>query len=590
MHDECIQHACKLVLSRSNSSCSNPESNLLNFFALENHDRKATPKPVIRVGLLMNNFTVNFPYYHIIETLKNSGYATISLVVLNKQKKKITAGKIFKNLNSAFFHIYQRADKKLFRNRHNVLYSKDTKSILADVPVLEVDPLTKNYLQWIPEKDIEAIKTYNIDVFIRMGFRILKEDILNSSRYGIWSYHHADNKINRGGPPGFWEMFYTIPVTGTVVQQLSNDLDNGLLLAKTYGATHKFSLNRGRNSVYAKGMFLLPRLVERLYEEGDAFIKTETGFPPVYSHKLFTGPTNLQVVSFLLKMVPYSFLKYIKQLLYRNQWFLLFGLTKNNSPQTSMRKLKKINPPQGTFWADPHVIFRDNRYYVFLEEKFFNRKNAHISFITLDEKGNCSPATKVLERPYHLSYPFVFSWQGNDYMIPETSSNKTIELYKCDEFPSVWTLQKTIMDNVIAVDCTLHEHNGTWYMFVNISQHAAMSKNDELHIYCSDSPVGNWQSHPQNPVVSDVRRARPAGKIFSFNNKLYRPSQDCSVTYGYGIRINEILELSKHTYSEKEIDFIEPLWDDSIYGVHSFAFENNLTLIDGFRKVPRWKI
>ncbi len=553
---------------------------------MENHDRNAS---AIRVGLLMNSFEVNFPYYHIIETLKNSGYATISLVVLNKKQKKITAGKIIGNLNSAFFHIYQRADKKLFPNKNNVLYSINSKTLINDVPVLEVDPLTKNYLQWIPEKDIEVINSYNIDVFIRMGFRILKGDILNSSRYGIWSYHHADNKVNRGGPPGFWEMFYNSPVTGTVVQQLSNDLDNGLVLGKTYGATHKFSLNRSRNSVYAKGMYLLPRLIEKLYYQRDAFLKADTGFPAVYNHQLYFGPTNLQVAHFLLKMVPQSFFKYLKQLLYRNQWFLLYSLSKNNTPQTSMRKLKKIIPPAGIFWADPHVIFRDHCYYIFLEEKLFSKKNAHISVVTLDEKGNYSTATKVLERPYHLSYPFVFSWQGNDYMIPETSSNKTIELYKCEAFPSEWTLQKVLMQDVIAVDCTLHEHNGKWFMFVNISQHAAMSKNDELHIYFSDTPTGTWQPHPQNPVVSDVRRARPAGKIFSFNNKLYRPSQDCSVTYGYGIRINEILELTMQNYSEKEIDFIEPLWDKSIYGVHSFSFENNLTLIDGFRKVSRWK-
>ncbi|HMT30408.1 MAG TPA: hypothetical protein PKD91_14130, partial [Bacteroidia bacterium] len=114
------------------------------------------------------------------------------------------------------------------------------------------------------------------------------------------------------------------------------------------------------------------------------------------------------------------------------------------------------------------------------------------------------------------------------------------------------------------------------------------SSNDELYIYHASSPFGPWLPHKQNPVISDVRRARPAGKIFQYQGKTYRPSQDCSKTYGYGIRINEILRLDENHYEEKEIDFIEPLWDKSIKGTHSFVFENKLTMIDCFRKVSKW--
>ncbi len=36
----------------------------------------------------------------------------------------------------------------------------------------------------------------------------------------------------------------------------------------------------------------------------------------------------------------------------------------------------------------------------------------HISVIRMDEQGVYSEPVKVLERPYHLSYPFVFEWEG----------------------------------------------------------------------------------------------------------------------------------------------------------------------------------
>lgn len=553
----------------------------------QSENQPGNKKPV-RIGILLNSYNLNYPYYHIIETLKQSGYAEVVLVVLNKTKKNVTAGKIFKNLNYTFFHVYQKFDSKIFKPKHSVLKSKNCKSLIEDVPLIEVEPETKNYFQWISESDLEKIKSHRVDVFIRMGFKILKGGILHASKYGIWSYHHADNKVNRGGPPAFWEMYENNPVTGTIVQILSEDLDNGLVLSKTLGATHKFSMNVGRNSIYAKGMFLMPRLIKKLYEEGDGFVKHSPAFPEFYSHKLFTTPTNLQVAAFIVRMGSSSFLKFIRQLFFRNQWFLLYHISKKGAIQPSMRKMKKLQPPKGTFWADPHVVFRDGKYHIFIEEKFSGTKNAHISVITMDEKGKCSEAKKIIERPYHLSYPFVFYYNGTDYMIPESKANNTIELYRCESFPDKWTFHSVIMENVMALDTTLHFHDNKWWMFMNRVDHPAVSSNDELFIYHASTPFGPWTPHRQNPVVSDVRRARPAGKIFSHLGKTYRPSQDCSVTYGYGIRINEIIVLNEEEYVEKEIDFIEPLWDDAIQGVHSFVFENQLTLIDAVRKVSKW--
>jgi hypothetical protein len=105
---------------------------------------------------------------------------------------------------------------------------------------------------------------------------------------------------------------------------------------------------------------------------------------------------------------------------------------------------------------------------------------------------------------------------------------------------------------------------------------------DELFLFYADSLFsGRWCAHPQNPIVSDVRKARPAGKIFQQNGKIYRPSQDCTNRYGYGLTINRILKLSKTEYEEVEVSSIEPKWDNNILGVHSINREKNLTVIDG---------
>ena len=105
---------------------------------------------------------------------------------------------------------------------------------------------------------------------------------------------------------------------------------------------------------------------------------------------------------------------------------------------------------------------------------------------------------------------------------------------------------------------------------------------DELYIFSSKNlNSGKWTHHPNNPVISDVRYARPAGKFFTYNNNLYRPTQNNSKTYGYGMNINKVLELNELNYSEETISKIFPNWDTHISGTHTINSDGKLTVIDG---------
>ena len=110
--------------------------------------------------------------------------------------------------------------------------------------------------------------------------------------------------------------------------------------------------------------------------------------------------------------------------------------------------------------------------------------------------------------------------------------------------------------------------------------------------YCVVEPDNifkpDWISHPMNPVVSDVTRARPAGKIFISNHKIYRPSQDCSENYGNALNISEITKLSESEYSEKLISKVRANWNKNMQRIHTYNFDDNISVIDGFTKI--WKI
>jgi hypothetical protein len=201
-----------------------------------------------------------------------------------------------------------------------------------------------------------------------------------------------------------------------------------------------------------------------------------------------------------------------------------------------------------------------------------------------------SPAA-IVRKPYHLSYPFVFQWRGEWYLVPESAAKRTVELYRCARFPDLWEFQHNLLDDVEAYDSTLVEHRGRWWLFANIRAHPAASGWDELHVYHSDSPISRaWKAHRENPVVSDVTCARPAGRLFVENGRLLRPSQDSSRRYGRALLLSEVVELSEHRYAERTVELIEPTWSRSVRGIHSYSHAGRVTIVDAIHCEPRFRV
>ena len=270
------------------------------------------------------------------------------------------------------------------------------------------------------------------------------------------------------------------------------------------------------------------------------------------------------------------------------QWILLYCL-QQNGPSTSLWKYKRIVPPQDRYWADPFPVFHDGRYWVFIEEYLLDAAKGHISVLAMNRDGKYETPRRVLERPYHLSYPYIFSYEGVWYMIPETKQNRSVELYECVSFPDQWKLRRVLIEDIEAVDATLFRHQDRWWIFANIAENKGVSSTwDELFVFHSDNPVdGTWKPHARNPVVSDVRRARPAGRLFAHDGVIYRPGQDSSRCYGYGIRLHELLTLTEEEYQEREVCFIEPRWAPDLIGVHTLNFAQGISVADALIRRPR---
>ena len=267
------------------------------------------------------------------------------------------------------------------------------------------------------------------------------------------------------------------------------------------------------------------------------------------------------------------------------QWVILIrkGI---NDESPSWNHFTPLIPPSDRLWADPFVWMHHGNYYIFFEERLYSSNRAHIACITLDHQLNYLDHYVVLERPYHLSYPFIFEHQEQIYMIPETEKNRSIELYRCVGFPHHWEFVKTLRSDIRAVDATLLQADGRWWLFANVREGGKTW--ETLHLFYADHFLTDqWTPHPQNPIVKDIRSARPAGRIFLHNGQLIRPSQDCSVRYGYAINFNRICRLTESDYSEVHQWSLEPPTQKHILGTHTWNASGGLTTIDALIWTPR---
>ena len=230
-------------------------------------------KNKLRIGILLDSYEVCAWEFSLIKKILNLDCARIEIIVVNRSSNLYSSwyDKFKKNRNKIIYYLYSKIDEMIFRRligKPNAFKKKSLKILIKNTLTIEVKPIQKKFSDYFETKDIAQIKKANIDIFIRLGFRILRGEILSIAKYGIWSFHHGDNKVNRGGPPGYWEVVENLPETGSIIQILSEDLDNGKVIYRSWSRTDKLSPFKNNNSNYWKTISFMPRKIEELHRVG----------------------------------------------------------------------------------------------------------------------------------------------------------------------------------------------------------------------------------------------------------------------------------------------------------------------------------
>ncbi len=236
--------------------------------------------------------------------------------------------------------------------------------------------------------------------------------------------------------------------------------------------------------------------------------------------------------------------------------------------------------PDKQWCADPFVFERDGEHYIFVEQYLSDKDKGCIGYYEFE---NGIPMNKgiIIENSYHMSYPDVFEYEGNIYMIPESSANNSVDLYRADHFPDKWHLVNSLISGNKYVDSTVYFDSDHHYL---ISY--SIENGYEVHIFNLD--LNNYSVELVSKKKYEKNVARPAGRLFWEDNKLIRPAQDCSSKYGEAIILYQVDSFNNNgAFEEHAVRRI----DSERFGVannpervHQITFDSKYSVIDVYKE------
>lgn len=470
----------------------------------------------------------------------------------------------------------------------------DVRSLLPDVATLELrsqrTPAPEGgYRIGVSDTDNQQLLRHSCDVLIWFGTDPADAQLTAWPRHGVWSLLSGPDRPLVNDAVGYWESMENAPATVVMLSATSVDFPRGLVLSLASSSTNVWSVRDNRAAILwraaeqvARQLELLQRLSPPIF-----FARAQRQREPQVNRRVLpaSSPTAGQYAQHLATKFSAKIGHKLSEMTTFNQWGLFFHLS--DQLTTDFSRYRQLSPPRDRIWADPQVLERDGKYYVFVEELLYGSNRGHIAMLTIDQHGRSSAATPVLTSDCHLSYPFVFEADGEVYMVPETSDRRTVELYRCVRFPDQWELEMRLMEDVLAVDTTLCHRDGRWWLFANMVQSPGTCSWDELFLFWADDfRTQDWHPHPLNPIITDVSCARPAGRLFELNGELYRPSQNCSGWYGRGFNLARVDALTRSDYREQIVQRVLPDWRSDLRGTHTFTRTGRLTVVDA--QLSRW--
>lgn len=232
--------------------------------------------------------------------------------------------------------------------------------------------------------------------------------------------------------------------------------------------------------------------------------------------------------------------------------------------------------------ADPFVFNYEGREYIFAELIDKHNGKGCIGFTKM-ENGIFASWQKIISEPFHMSYPNIFKYRNEIFILPETHNARCLYLYKAIEFPYKWEKMPAVLSDINVVDSTLLFGDKIYLFTYELTPDEDYIGN--LWIYRMSDDF-NFEKLYEKPVSNNDMIARPGGNFFiDCQGRLVRVSQNCKDRYGEELVFSEVFSVEDQ-FVEKTIqhvgykDLMINTKSKLISGLHTYNADNKIEVID----------
>lgn len=541
---------------------------------------------MFRIGLLVNDTVVPGAVVDLVDWIESQSDLQLAALVVHpvaaqSRRERLTASirsqGLYRTLSKVAFSFLAKLERRFLSDDHKRVVAPFEIGDRAGT-ILRVEPLPTRtgMVHRFSDDNVAKVRALELDLLVRCGAGILRGEILQAAHQGVLSMHHGDNRINRGGPAGFWEVYGRLPATGFIVQRLNEELDGGEVLCRGSFTTRRtYALNEA--SLLQRSNLYLKRTIRQI---ADGRARPEA--PTLYAGPLYRAPLLHQTARYAIGLAGWIATGLIRRATRRYLvWHVAFARGQWRS--AVLWRAHVVPNPPGRFLADPFPLSLGGKALILVEDYAYRTGRGHISVLEVQGSSAALLGPAVVE-DFHMSFPFTFEYEGATYLVPETSEAKQIRLYRCTGAPTEWEFVGALMEDVEAVDTIIFPREGRWWLLTTIRNGTSNLNDSELYAFHSDSPLGGWKPHAANPIVVDASAGRNGGMIRE-GDEIYRIAQTPGFAfYGRGFSIRRITTLTEDAFAEEMVQDVGPDCWSGIEGTHHLSEGAGLVTFDFMRR------
>ena len=277
-------------------------------------------------------------------------------------------------------------------------------------------------------------------------------------------------------------------------------------------------------------------------------------------------------------------MKVLKKLFFEGYWECFYRKMQENNQD--INQWKKVRIGRRYWCADPFLFSYKGEENIFCEVMDRKKSYGMLGCGRIIEDG-VTRISVIKDIGCHTSYPNIFCWNGNIYMIPETVERHSIELYQCADFPKKWFRIAVLKENINAVDTTVYITDTGIKLFIyEVEKDAYVLKIGDLDL------KGKTIKNINNIYRYNQKTGRPAGNIILNDNQSIRPTQYGVNFYGEKIIFKRFSlnytadgpQYEEENVSEKTVCDIEPAAKKKFKGTHTYNIDSGYEIMDCYKK------